>query len=84
MKITKTKIEGLLIFEPQIFEDDRGSFFESWNKNVFKKYLKSYNLKNIGLNKKKLLNAIIDEKLKLNNSVILSNCKIKNTFLKYI
>ena len=40
MKITKTKIEGLLIFEPQIFEDDRGSFFESWNENVFKKYLK--------------------------------------------
>ena len=37
MKITKTKIEGLLIFEPQIFEDDRGSFFESWNENVFKK-----------------------------------------------
>ena len=40
MKITKTKIEGLSIFEPQIFEDDRGSFFESWNENVFKKYLK--------------------------------------------
>ena len=40
MKITNTKIEGLLIFEPQIFEDDRGSFFESWNENVFKKYLK--------------------------------------------
>ena len=41
MKITKTKIEGLIIFEPQIFEDDRGSFFESWNENVFKKYLKN-------------------------------------------
>ena len=40
MKITNSKIEGLLIFEPQIFEDDRGSFFESWNENVFKKYLK--------------------------------------------
>ena len=41
MKITKTKIEGLLIFEPKIFEDDRGSFFESWNEKVFKNYLKN-------------------------------------------
>tara|TARA_B100001057_G_scaffold491814_1_gene582866 strand:- start:461 stop:997 length:537 start_codon:yes stop_codon:yes gene_type:complete len=33
MKISKTYIEGLLIIEPQLFKDDRGFFFESYNKN---------------------------------------------------
>lgn len=32
MKIVKTPIEGVVIIEPQIFEDARGHFFESWNK----------------------------------------------------
>ena len=32
MKITKTKIEGVVIIEPQIFGDHRGFFMESWNK----------------------------------------------------
>ena len=56
MKITKTKIEGLSIFEPQIFEDDRGSFFVSWNENVFKKYLKDIKFvqDNQSISKKKL------------------------------
>ena len=36
MKITKTNIEGLIIIEPEIFKDDRGSFFESWNVKKFK------------------------------------------------
>ncbi len=36
MKIIKTKIEGLLIIEPRIFEDERGCFFESWSKAAFK------------------------------------------------
>ena len=35
MKITKTNIDGLIIVEPQIFKDDRGSFFESWNVKKF-------------------------------------------------
>jgi len=35
MKITKTDIEGLLIIEPQIFNDDRGYFYESYNKTKF-------------------------------------------------
>jgi dTDP-4-dehydrorhamnose 3,5-epimerase len=33
MKINKTFIEGLLIIEPQLFKDDRGFFYESYNKN---------------------------------------------------
>lgn len=31
MKIFKTEIDGVLIIEPQIFEDARGYFFESYN-----------------------------------------------------
>lgn len=30
-----TDIPGLLIFEPKVFEDSRGYFFEAYNKNVF-------------------------------------------------
>ena len=60
MKITKTKIEGLTIFEPQIFEDDRGSFFESWNENVFKKYLKNIKFvqDNLSVSKKNCLRGL--------------------------
>jgi dTDP-4-dehydrorhamnose 3,5-epimerase len=35
MKITKTKLPGLLIIEPQIFPDGRGCFFESYSKIKF-------------------------------------------------
>ena len=33
MKVINTKIDGLFILEPEIFGDDRGYFFESYNKN---------------------------------------------------
>jgi dTDP-4-dehydrorhamnose 3,5-epimerase len=36
MKITETSIEGLIIIEPRIFNDDRGYFYESYNKAKFK------------------------------------------------
>jgi len=35
MPFTKTHIPGLLIFEPRVFEDARGYFFESYNANTF-------------------------------------------------
>jgi dTDP-4-dehydrorhamnose 3,5-epimerase len=35
MPFTKTALDGLLIFEPKIWEDDRGFFYESFNKNNF-------------------------------------------------
>lgn len=31
MKITKTAIDGVVVIEPQVFEDERGYFFESYN-----------------------------------------------------
>ncbi len=37
MPIIKTGFPGLLIFEPAVFEDGRGYFFESYNENVFTK-----------------------------------------------
>ena len=35
MEIIKTSIEGLLIIKPNIFRDNRGSFFESWSKEAY-------------------------------------------------
>lgn len=33
MKITKTKLDGVVVIEPDVFGDNRGFFMESWNKN---------------------------------------------------
>ena len=35
MPFTKTDFPGLLIFEPKVFKDDRGYFFESYNEKLF-------------------------------------------------
>ena len=35
MPFTKTTIPDLLIYEPRVFEDPRGYFFESYNANTF-------------------------------------------------
>jgi len=35
MKITKTKIKGLLIIEPQVFKDERGFFLETYNQKIY-------------------------------------------------
>lgn len=40
MKIEQTDIEGLLVITPNIFEDDRGYFFESFNKKEFDQHTK--------------------------------------------
>ena len=39
MKINKTFIQDLLIIEPQLFKDDRGFFYESYNKKKFEKII---------------------------------------------
>ncbi len=36
MKVTRTEIDGVFIIEPQVFEDERGYFFESYNKEKLK------------------------------------------------
>ena len=35
MKFTETKIKGLYIIKPKLWEDDRGYFYESYNKKSF-------------------------------------------------
>jgi dTDP-4-dehydrorhamnose 3,5-epimerase len=35
MIATETKLKGCFIIEPQVFEDERGYFYESYNKNKF-------------------------------------------------
>ena len=38
MKVKKTKIKDLLIIEPRIYNDSRGSFFESYNQKIYDKF----------------------------------------------
>lgn len=37
MKLTKTKLDGVVILEPQVYGDNRGFFMESWNKKDFER-----------------------------------------------
>ena len=38
MKVIKTEFEGLYVFEPRVFEDERGYFFESYNYRLLEEY----------------------------------------------
>lgn len=35
MEVVETKLKGVLVLKPKIFEDARGHFFESYNKTLF-------------------------------------------------
>lgn len=35
MKVTETSLPGCLVIEPKVFGDDRGWFFESWNRERY-------------------------------------------------
>lgn len=35
MEISEAPLDGLLVFKPRVFEDERGSFFESFNQKTF-------------------------------------------------
>ena len=35
MKIEKTNLDGVLLIEPKPFEDFRGSYVETWNKQAY-------------------------------------------------
>ena len=35
IKATETKLKGCFVIEPQVFEDERGYFFESYNHKEF-------------------------------------------------
>lgn len=36
MKVQRLDIDGLMVFEPRVFEDERGAFFESFNEAKFR------------------------------------------------
>jgi len=38
MEVTKTDIDGILIFQPKVYEDKRGYFFESFRKEKFQEF----------------------------------------------
>lgn len=41
MKVTKTAIPDVLVFEPDVFGDQRGFFFESFNQTIFEQHVNS-------------------------------------------
>ena len=41
MEITQTTLDGVLVFEPQIFQDNRGYFFEAFNLKKFQEITNS-------------------------------------------
>lgn len=41
MKVIKTDIEGVVIIEPRLFEDDRGYFFESFSERNFNEQVRT-------------------------------------------
>ena len=43
MKVEKTKINDLLIIQPEVYNDPRGFFFESWNEKAFRETTKHEN-----------------------------------------
>ena len=43
MEIIKTFIDGLIVFEPKVFQDNRGYFMESFNDSIFNKYFPRIN-----------------------------------------
>ncbi|MFT4660695.1 MAG: dTDP-4-dehydrorhamnose 3,5-epimerase [Patiriisocius sp.] len=60
MKITYSNIEGLVILEPRIFEDDRGFFFESYNEKILNDVLPnlSFVQENQSCSKKNVLRGL--------------------------
>ena len=42
MSFIKTELEGVLIFEPKVFKDERGYFFESYNQRLFAEHGLNY------------------------------------------
>lgn len=36
MEVSRTEIEGLIIIQPRIFQDERGYFYETWKEHVYR------------------------------------------------
>jgi dTDP-4-dehydrorhamnose 3,5-epimerase len=53
MKVEKVNIEGLLIIEPKVFNDDRGYFFESFNTEKYSFITEKYTFVQDNISKSK-------------------------------
>jgi len=60
MKVHKEAIEGLLSFQPDIYEDSRGYFYEQFNQNKYKEsgILLSFVQDNVSFSKKHTLRGL--------------------------
>lgn len=60
MKFVKTGFKDLTEIYPKVFKDDRGLFFESWNKNVFTEHGINYEFKqdNQSISQKNVLRGL--------------------------
>lgn len=60
LKVIKTNFDGLLILEPQIFTDDRGSFYESWKCTDYKDagIKEDFIQDNVSISKKNVLRGL--------------------------
>ena len=59
MQIIKTKLEGCLVFKPEIYKDKRGFFLETFRENLIKKKIKKKLVQeNISFSKKNVLRGL--------------------------
>ncbi len=65
IKVSKTKLRGVLLIKPSIFKDFRGEFIETYNKELYRK--KGINIKfiqdDIAISKKNVLRGIHGDNL---------------------
>jgi dTDP-4-dehydrorhamnose 3,5-epimerase len=72
LKIYKTKINGLILIKTRCFFDNRGHFFESYNKKIYSKIGIKDNFvqSNFSLSKKKVLRGLHFQKKKPQGKLI--------------
>jgi len=60
MKVMTTSIEGVLLLEPQLFEDERGWFYETWREQDYRQYgiKESFVQDNVSLSKKNVIRGL--------------------------
>jgi dTDP-4-dehydrorhamnose 3,5-epimerase len=60
MKVIETDFEGLILFLPRVFQDERGEFYESWRQNLYQEAGIKENLlqDNISFSKKNVLRGL--------------------------
>ena len=64
MKVIKTEFEGLLIFEPEIYYDERGYFYELWRDEDYKRVgiQENFVQDNISMSYKNVLRGLHSQK----------------------